>query len=533
MISLTPLLLAQPSTLNLNQTPIVSRQNGGRLSNTRQYAIDCRSGMSCSVDGGVLLISSSGSTSAPVDATYLTQTANATLTNEQALSALGTGLMSNTTGTGVVSIYGGSACGANQYASSVNASGTLICAQVATSQLSGTITDGQLASSYSGVGACAANTFATTLSDNAAPTCSAVNDATGALKGGVVLAGDLAGTASLPSVVDDSHAHTGTTISALDTGDITTGTLGQARGGTGAGALTCSAGDFLTSNGTAYSCGTPTAGAPTGASYITRVAEAGLSSETAMGALGTGIVINTTTTGVPTIYAGTSCTNQFPRSLNASGAATCASVALGTDVSGTLGAGNGGLGITAVTDDTTVVASGAAWVSTALPSCSGATNALAYNTSTNAFSCNTISGGSGYATIQDETTPLTQRATVNFTGAGVSCVDNSGSSRTDCTISGGSGSVNVVEVEVDFGTTGSDIATTVVTGQTWVGATSKIICSPTLLATADRAEGAEEALVENLLVAPHTRVAGTGFSLTAKPLLGRAYGRFLFHCTGA
>lgn len=289
MISLTLLLLAQPSTLNLNQTPIVSRQNGGKLSNTRQYAIDCRSGMSCSVDGGVLLISSSGSTSAPVDATYLTQTANATLTNEQALSALGTGLMSNTTGTGVVSIYGGSACGANQYASSVNASGTLICAQVATSQLSGTITDGQLASSYSGVGACAANTFATTLSDNAAPTCSAVNDATGALKGGVVLAGDLAGTASLPSVVDDSHAHTGTTISALDTGDITTGTLGQARGGTGAGALTCSAGDFLTSNGTAYSCGTPTAGAPTGASYITRVAEAGLSSETAMGALGTGV----------------------------------------------------------------------------------------------------------------------------------------------------------------------------------------------------------------------------------------------------
>lgn len=111
MISLTLLLLAQPSTLNLNQTPIVSRQNGGKLSNTRQYAIDCRSGMSCSVDGGVLLISSSGSTSAPVDATYLTQTANATLTNEQALSALGTGLMSNTTGTGVVSIYGGSAWG--------------------------------------------------------------------------------------------------------------------------------------------------------------------------------------------------------------------------------------------------------------------------------------------------------------------------------------------------------------------------------------------------------------------------------------
>lgn len=43
-------------------------------------------------------------------------------------------------------------------------------------------------------------------------------------------------------------------------------------------------------------------------------------------------------------YAGTSCTNQFPRALSASGAATCASVSLTADVSGTLPAGNGGLG---------------------------------------------------------------------------------------------------------------------------------------------------------------------------------------------
>lgn len=41
---------------------------------------------------------------APVDATYITQTPNATLTNEQALSALATGLLKNTTGTGVLSI---------------------------------------------------------------------------------------------------------------------------------------------------------------------------------------------------------------------------------------------------------------------------------------------------------------------------------------------------------------------------------------------------------------------------------------------
>lgn len=44
--------------------------------------------------------------------------------------------------------------------------------------------------------------------------------------------------------------------------------------------------------------------------------------------------------GQATEYAGTSCTNQFPRSLSAVGAATCASVALATDVSGDLAFSN-------------------------------------------------------------------------------------------------------------------------------------------------------------------------------------------------
>lgn len=53
---LLAMVLAQPVTLNLNQNPIMSRQNGGRLSTTRQYAIDCYGGTACSVDGGVLRI---------------------------------------------------------------------------------------------------------------------------------------------------------------------------------------------------------------------------------------------------------------------------------------------------------------------------------------------------------------------------------------------------------------------------------------------------------------------------------------------
>jgi hypothetical protein len=80
------------------------------------------------------------------------------------------------------------------------------------------------------------------------------------------------------------------------------------------------------------------------ATFITETTSSALASEFALASLGTGLLKNTTTTGVPTIYGGTSCTNQFPRSLDASGAATCATVSLTADITGTLGAGNGGTG---------------------------------------------------------------------------------------------------------------------------------------------------------------------------------------------
>jgi hypothetical protein len=41
--------------------------------------------------------------------------------------------------------------------------------------------------------------------------------------------------------------------------------------------------------------------------------------------------------------------------------------------------------------------------------------------------------GGGYTTAQFNTTNLTQRSALNFTGSSVSCADNSGASRTDCT----------------------------------------------------------------------------------------------------
>jgi len=42
--------------------------------------------------------------------------------------------------------------------------------------------------------------------------------------------------------------------------------------------------------------------------------------------------------------------------------------------------------------------------------------------------------GVGYDEVLDEAGGLTKRAKLNFTGAGVSCADNSGATRTDCTI---------------------------------------------------------------------------------------------------
>lgn len=99
------------------------------------------------------------------------------------------------------------------------------------------------------------------------------------------------------------------------------------------------AGPFATSSG----------GAPVDAEYWTGAADTTLTAEHDLSALSTGLVINTA--GTPSQFAGTSCTNQFPRSLSVSGVATCESVALGADVSGNLAVShlNSGTGASATT----------------------------------------------------------------------------------------------------------------------------------------------------------------------------------------
>lgn len=66
--------------------------------------------------------------------------------------------------------------------------------------------------------------------------------------------------ARAPTAHATTHESGGADEVLLDASQVDTGTLTQARGGTGAGALTCTPGDVLTSDGSVYSCVTPAGG---------------------------------------------------------------------------------------------------------------------------------------------------------------------------------------------------------------------------------------------------------------------------------
>jgi hypothetical protein len=90
--------------------------------------------------------------------------------------------------------------------------------------------------------------------------------------------------------------------------------------------VTCSL-DSTTRVGT-VACGAggglPDGGDISGEAFVTSSSTSVLSNELALGTLGTGLLINTTATGVPTILGAQTCTNQFARSETASGTWTCA-----------------------------------------------------------------------------------------------------------------------------------------------------------------------------------------------------------------
>lgn len=144
-------------------------------------------------------------------------------------------------------------------------------------------------------------------------------------------------------------------------------------------------------------------GAPADATFIVQTANAGLSAEQATGALASGILKNTTTTGVLSIatqgtdyYApgGTdvAVVDGGTGASSAASARTNLGLAIGTNVQAwdsdldTIA----GLG---ATDDNLIVGNGTLWQKKALTICTGAGKALTYDTATNTFGCNTIAGG--------------------------------------------------------------------------------------------------------------------------------------------
>lgn len=74
-------------------------------------------------------------------------------------------------------------------------------------------------------------------------------------------------------------------------------------------------------------------------------------------------------------------------------------VNLSTDTAATaLPFAKGGTGLTAAADDRIPLSSGSAWVAAAIPNCVSATTALAYTAASNAFSCQSLTVGSGTVT---------------------------------------------------------------------------------------------------------------------------------------
>ena len=87
----------------------------------------------------------------------------------------------------------------------------------------------------------------------------------------------------------------------------------------------------------------------------------------------------------------------------------------------------------------------------------------------------------------------------------------------------GSTVLNTGTALVNFGT-GSDTASTVITGQTNILSTSVLHVTISPVVTSNN--GIDEHWVENLTVAAGNIVAGTGFTIYMKCEIGRAYGNY-------
>jgi hypothetical protein len=348
---------------------------------------------------------------------------------------------------------GTGACPANQWASTLNNGAAPTCTQPAFSNVSGTATDSQLASNYSGVGSCT-NQFVRSLNDNAAPTCATVGaadlasaflNAVGDLDNGLCSDGQIlkkvtgawacaaetgggANTAlsNLASVAVNTSILPGTDAS-IDLGSAAkqwrdvyfSGSL--IAGGTGPPSLEGTPGSCTVSgaglgkfcldstgnrfrysyNGGAYSNHALASDKLSAFAATTSAELAGvISDETGSGGLNFGARSGTG-----------ACTSQFVRGLNDNAAPTCATVGAADLASAFLNA-------------TSDLDNGLCTDGQILKKVSGAWACAADDTG----------AGGGYATIQEEGSPLTQRNTFNFIGPAVTAADDAGNTRTNVTV---------------------------------------------------------------------------------------------------
>jgi hypothetical protein len=176
-------------------------------------------------------------------------------------------------------------------------------------------------------------------------------------------------------------------------------------------------------------------GAPTTAEYVTYAANASLSAERVLSAgnytvidLGTAAQAQVDWSHGLTCSAGQVLTSASTTTMACTSTITASDVACAgtciadaeiaavaaSKVTGVLAQANGGTGAGALT-------------------CAAGERLTSNGT---IYSCSAVVT-QAYTTAEDEATPLTQRNTLNFTGAGVSCADTGG--KTVCTISGGGG----------------------------------------------------------------------------------------------
>jgi len=142
---------------------------------------------------------------------------------------------------------------------------------------------------------------------------------------------------------------------------------------------TCNASSFLRGDGACAAAGTGT---------VTSVA---LTTPSWLSVAGSPV----TTSGTLAV---TATTGQTANSFLATPDGSTGAVSLRTITLGdlpTITAAKGGTGLTSATDDAALVGNGTTWLATAIPNCGSSTQALAYSTSTNAFSCQTVTGSGG------------------------------------------------------------------------------------------------------------------------------------------